>query len=98
MQLSGLWAIKPPSPWHQRSLPGDGCPFTLMAHGCVVVHSSSFGHPMRASCDPLSTPGSSGLADRGVLGETCCFKGIFVQSNCSFGLAKPSRRTLRCLH
>lgn len=91
------------APGIQRSLPGDSCPFSmLVAHGWVGG-GWSCGHPMRASCGPLSAAGCStfpgwkeqhpqgaqqptSLADRRGLGETCFFKGIFVQNNCSFGL------------
>lgn len=93
-------AVKPPSPWHQSSLPGDGCPFSmLVAHGWVVARSWSLWPPPKSCLWPTEYRGAGpflmggsrtsralGLTDRGVLGETCFSKGIFVQSNCSFGL------------
>lgn len=57
MQLSGdpgsslasVWAMKPLSPWHLRSLPGDGCPFSmLVAHGWVVARSWSLWPPHKS--------------------------------------------------
>lgn len=49
-----VWAMKPPSPWHQRCLLG-----TIVPSPCWWLVGGSWSHPTRASCDPLSTTGSS---------------------------------------
>lgn len=49
-----VWAMKPPSPWHQRCLLG-----TIVPSPCWWLMGGSWSHPTRASCDPLSTAGSS---------------------------------------
>lgn len=88
---------------------GDNCPFSmLVARGRVVTLSWFLSPPHESFLCPAEHHGEqqclqgaqqlTSLAGRGGLGETCCFKGIFVQSNCSLVSGEASRRTLYCLH
>lgn len=82
------------SAWAQRSLPGDSCPLSVpLAHPWSPRPPQCFLRPAEHHGEQHLPPGKeqhlqrarqlTSLADRGGLGETRCFKGIFVQSSCS---------------
>lgn len=75
------------SAWAQRSLPGDSCPLSMplvpAATPMLPAPRGAAPSPRRKEQHLQSAQQLTSLADRGGLGETRCFKGIFVQSSCS---------------
>lgn len=86
------------SAWAQRSLPGDSCPLSVpLARPWSLRPPQCFLRPAEPGEEQRLPRGKeqhlqsarqlTSLADRGGLGGTRCFKGIFVQSSCS-GLSR----------